>query len=33
MTDYSNVKLFIATPCYGNTVTVPYMRSLLEFMK
>jgi hypothetical protein len=31
--DYKNIKLFIATPCYGNTITVPYMRSLLEFMK
>jgi hypothetical protein len=34
--DYSKLKgrtLFIATPCYGDRVTVPYMRSILDLMK
>lgn len=34
--DYSKLKgmtLFIATPCYGDKVTVPYMRSMLDLMK
>lgn len=31
--DYKNVSLMICTPAYGDVVTVPYMRSMLELMK
>jgi hypothetical protein len=30
---YENVSLFIASPCYGDKVTVPYMRSILDLLK